>query len=156
MKRIVLMTGFLLAAIPAEAADYAVITLTSDIARPADQVWSRIGGYCAIQDWLGTKCILTQGMGEVGTIRNLNGTIDELLVGKTAHSYSYTQPASPILYHGTLAVEPVDAGHSRIVYTLLYDQAPLATPEAQAANRAQRTTRFQAGVDKMKQIAEAP
>ena len=54
------------------------------------------------------------------------------MVAKTPLSYAYTQPTSPILYHGNLAVEVIDAGHSRIVYDLLYDAAPLATPEAQA------------------------
>ena len=96
------------------------------VERSADQTWSRIGDYCAIKDWLGTSCVITAGSGDVGTIRHLNGATDELLVAKTKYSYAYTQPTSPILYHGNLAVEPVDATHSRIVYTLFYDQAPLA------------------------------
>ena len=78
------------------------------------------------------------------------------MVGKTPLSYAYTQPASPIAYHGNLAVEVIDAGHSRIVYDLLYDAAPLATPQAKAEDIAKRKTRFEAGMDKMKQIAEAP
>jgi len=150
---IALLTGL---APPAMAADYAVIQMETMVDRSADQTRSRIGDYCAIKDWLGTTCVITAGSGDVGTIRHLNGTIDELLVAKTRYSYAYTQPASTILYHGNLAVEPVDATHSRIVYTLLYDQAPLATLEAQAANRTQRTTRFTAGLAKMKAMAEAP
>lgn len=123
--------------------------------RPAALVWARVGGYCQIEAWFGTKCVYTSGTGEIGTNRRLNGTIDELMVGKTPLSYAYTQPASTMLYHGNLAVEPVDAGHSRIVYHLLYDAASLATPEAKAADIAKRKTRFEAGMDKMKQIAEA-
>lgn len=157
MRRI-FATASLMAALmtPALAADYTAIRMETDVDRSADQTWSRIGDYCAIQTWLGTSCVITAGTGDVGTIRHLNNSIDEILVAKTKYSYAYTQPTSTILYHGNLAVEPIDATHSKIVYTLLYDQAPLATPEAQAANRAQRTARFTAGLAKMKSMAETP
>jgi Polyketide cyclase / dehydrase and lipid transport len=154
MKR--LLIGLLaFASVPAQAADYVVIHMERTVDRPAALVWSRVGGYCQIEAWFGTKCAYTAGNGEIGTNRRLNGTIDELMVGKTPLSYAYTQPASPLLYHGNLAVEVVDAGHSRIVYDLLYDAAPLATPQAKAEDMAKRKTRFEAGIDKMKQIAEA-
>ena len=84
------------------------------------------------------------------------GNTNELMVAKTPLSYGYSQPLSPIYYHGNLSVEVVDATHSRIVYDLLYDAAPLATPQAKAEDIAKRKTRFEAGIDKMKQIAEAP
>ena len=154
MKKI-LIGLLLLAAIPAQAADFVVIHMERTVDRPAALVWARVGGYCQIEAWFGTKCVYTSGTCEIGTNRRLNGTIDELMVGKTPLSYAYTQPASTMLYHGNLAVEPVDAGHSRIVYHLLYDAASLATPEAKAADIAKRKTRFEAGMDKMKQIAEA-
>ena len=64
---------------------------------------------------------------------------------------------SPIFYHGTLAVEPLDRGRkTKIVYTLLYDQAPLGTDQAKAENRAQRTKRFSEALDAMKALAESP
>ena len=154
-----LSTIALLAALtaPALAApDYAVIHMEANVDRSADATWGKIGDYCAIQAWLGTSCVITAGNGDVGTMRHLNNTIDEIMVAKTKYSYAYTQPATTILYHGNLAVEPIDATHCKIVYTLMYDQAPLATPEAQAANRKQRTDRFTAAVAKMKAIAEAP
>jgi hypothetical protein len=155
MKKILI--GLLaLASLPAQAADYVVIHMERNVDRPAALVWSRVGGYCQIEAWFGTKCVYSAGNGEIGTNRRLNGTIDELMVGKTPLSYAYTQPASPILYHGNLAVEAIDAGHSRIVYDLLYDAAPLATLQAKAEDIAKRKTRFEAGIDKMKQIAEAP
>ena len=133
-----------------------VIVLTADVNRGADVVWGKVGGYCAIADWFKATCTYTSGAGDVGTIRRLNGMIDEVMVAKTRYSYTYTQPTSTILYHGTLEVQPVDSGHSKIVYTLIYDQEPLGTPDAKAANRKQRATRFQTAVDTMKAIAEAP
>ena len=140
MKKIIAGAALLSAlSFPALAADYTTIHLNVAVNRPAEAVWAKVGDYCAITDWLKVKCMLTSGTGEVGTIRQLNGTTEEILVAKTPLSYAYTQPASTILYHGTLEVRPVDAGHSQIFYTLMYDQAPLATPEAQDANRQSRT-----------------
>ena len=77
------------------------------------------------------------------------------MIAATPYSYSYTQPATTILYHGTLAVEPLDRGRkTKIVYSLFYDQAPLGTDQAKAENRAQRTKRFSDALDAMKAMAE--
>ena len=142
---------------PSPQPDYAVITLTQDVARTPDQTWAKIGPYCAIADWLKVTCALTAGSGDVGTIRQLNGRTLEILVAKTPYSYTYTQPTTTILYHGTLAVEPADGGrHSRIIYTLFYDAAPLATPEKKAADRESRSKRFGAALLVMKAMAETP
>ena len=146
-------------AVPDTPKDWSVITMTMDVARPADVTWERIGGndYCAIIKYLNMKsCSYTVGSGDVGTNRVLNGTIHELLVAKTSRSYTYAQPTSPIFYHGTMAVEPVTATTSRIVYTLIYDQAPLATPEAKAANSDRRRATFTAAIERMKAAAEGP
>lgn len=156
MKKFIAAAGLICAlALPAQAADYAVIHLNIAVNRPAEAVWAKVGDYCAISNWLKVKCDITSGSGDVGTIRNIDGKIPEIMVGKTPLSYSYAQPASPIFYHGVLEVRPVDAGHSQIFYTLMYDQAPLATPEAQEANRKSRTTRFQGAIEAMKASAEA-
>ena len=139
--------------------DYVTIVLTQDVARTPDQTWARIGDYCAISVWFKVDCAITGGDGKgVGTVRSLrNGAVTEIMVAKTPYSYTYTQPATTILYHGTLAVEPADGGaHSRIVYTLFYDVAPLTTAQARQADRRQRTARFGAALDKMKEMAETP
>jgi hypothetical protein len=147
---------------PALAADpdYVTIVLTKDVNQTPDKTWAKVGPYCAIQDWFKLPCSIAAGDGNsVGTVRNLkrdNNTIVEVMVAKTPRSYTYTQPATTILYHGTLAAEPADGGrHTRLVYTLFYDAAPLATPEAKAADRASRTKRFSDGLDAMKAMAEA-
>jgi hypothetical protein len=77
-------------------------------------------------------------------------------VARTAPSYNYAQPFTPIFYHGTLAVEPVDRSHSRIVYTLIWNQTAVGDAAAQAAARDGRKTRFQAAVDKMAAEANGP
>ncbi|HVV28134.1 MAG TPA: SRPBCC family protein [Rhizomicrobium sp.] len=155
----------LLAAMPAAAApEWNTILLEKVVDRTPDQVWAKIGGYCAIQQWLKlNSCVITAGNGvSVGTNRRLNNRIDEIIVAATPHSYTYAQqpsdiqPVSPIFYHGTLAVEPLDGGRkTKIVYTLFYDISNLDTPEKRAADRAQRTQHFGEGLDRMKAMAEA-
>src|ERR1700760_4291592 len=117
----------LLVSVPASAAEYTTILLEKVVNRTPDQTWAKIGPYCAIATWLKVTCVITTGNGvSVGTNRLLNGNNNEIMVAATPYSYSYTQPASTILYHGTLAVEPIDRGaHTKIVYTLFYDQSPL-------------------------------
>lgn len=155
IKGIVAATLGAAIASPALAADYAVVVQDVTVDRPADVVWAKVGGYCAIGDWLKIKCVYTSGSGDVGTMRQLADRIDEVMVARTARSYTYTQPASTILYHGTLEVQPLDRTHAKIVYTLFWDQAPLPTPEAKQADRDQRTQRFHTALETMKALAEA-
>ncbi len=131
--------------------NWATIVMTANVGHNADEAWKRIGGndYCAFIKFLGmNSCVLTVGTGDVGTNRRLNDRIDELLVSKTSRSYVYAQPTSPIFYHGTMAVEPVTATTSRIVYTLVYDNANIA-PAERAAEMDRRRVRFQEAIDKM-------
>jgi hypothetical protein len=137
--------------------NWATIVMTANVNHNADEAWKRIGGndYCAFIKYLGmNSCVLTVGSGDVGTNRRLNDRIDELLVSKTSRSYVYAQPTSPIFYHGTMAVEPVTATTSRIVYTLVYDNANIP-PEGRAAEMDRRRVRFQEAIDKMAAAAHA-
>jgi hypothetical protein len=139
----------------AKAADDTTIVQDITVDRPADAVWKTVGGFCDIKAWLSVSCVYTSGAGDVGTVRRLADRIDEVMVGKTPRSYTYTQPTTTILYHGTLDVQADGPGRSKIVYTLVYDQAPLATAEAQAADRAQRAKTFAGALANMKKLAEA-
>jgi hypothetical protein len=143
---------------PAQAAEYTTIILEKMVDRTPDQTWAKIGPYCAIAQWLKVTCVITAGNGvSVGSNRLLNGNNNEIMIAATPYSYSYTQPSTTILYHGTLAVEPMDRGRkTKIVYTLFYDQAPLGTDQAKAENRAQRSKRFDEALDAMKAMAESP
>jgi hypothetical protein len=58
--------------------------------------------------------VITAGNGvSVGSNRLLNGNNNEIMIAATPYSYSYTQPASTILYHGSLAVEPLERAAAR-------------------------------------------
>lgn len=146
-----------------QPADWTILRLTADTNKPAAVTWDRIGGH----DWCGILrfldrlkgCTINSGKGEVGSVRTVMvGTTStiEMAVARTPLSYTYAQPFTPIFYHGTMAVEPVDATHSRIVYTLIWNQTPVGDAAAQAAAREGRQKSFQAAVDKMAAAANAP
>jgi hypothetical protein len=150
------LAAFTLAAGAATAAEFVTIPLETTVDRPADITWQKVSEFCAIGGWFKTTCVITSGKdGEVGAVRRIADRIDVVLVAKTAWSYTYSQPKSPIDYHGTVEVQPIDKGHSRIRYTLIYDAEPLKTPEAKAADKERRAKQFTALLTAMKGVAEA-
>ena len=137
---------------------YAVIPMEIEVNRPAKDVWARVGKYCDIAEWLqiAAGCTITAGKdGEVGAVRTVG---NEILVGKTELSYTYTQPVRDgrpyNLYHGTLEVRPVTATTSRLVYTLMFDNSMLADDAARAADLERRRTAFTRALGNMKPLAE--
>lgn len=140
----------------ANAAEYTSILLETEVAKPVAETMKKVGGYCDIKDWMKTTCEYTSGTGEVGTVRRIANRIDEVLVAKTAYSYTYAQPLAPNQYHGTVEFQPAKNGKAtKIVYNLFYDLSTLPTAEAKAADKEGRTKRFQAVLETMKTIAEA-
>ena len=141
----------------ARAAEYTSIVQSIEVARPIDVVMKKSGGYCDIGAWLKTTCVITAGQADqLGAVRRIADRIDEVMVAKTARSYTYEQPLSPISYHGTVEYQPIDAGHTRIVYALFYDLSNLASPEAKTADRDRRAKQFMGVLNTMKAAAEAP
>ena len=135
---------------------YAVIPLEIAVNKPAAEVWKRVGKYCDIGEWLQVACTITSGKdGEVGAVRSIG---NEILVGKTELSYTYTQPVREgqiyIMYHGTMEARPVTATTSKIVYTLMFDNSQLADDAAREADRMRRIQTFQRALDNMKILAE--
>jgi hypothetical protein len=140
---------------PARPAQYVAIVQSIHVDRPVDAVWSRVGGYCDIKNWLKTSCVYTSGAGDIGTNRLVAGRINEVMVARTSTSYTYAQPMAPDLYHGTVEIVP-DQGGSKIVYTIFYDVAGLPDPEARAADEARRAKMFMGALSLMKAFSEAP
>ena len=83
---------------------------------------------------------------------------NEILVGKTELSYTYTQPVRDgrpyNMYHGTLEARPVTPTTSKLVYTLFFDNSGLADDAAREADRARRATQFTTALQNMKILAE--
>jgi hypothetical protein len=142
--------------------EYATIKMQIDVAKPAKEVWAKIGGYCDISKWLNNvDCKITSGDGGIGTVRVLaGGRVTEILVGKTDLSYGYTQPVKEgtwyNLYHGFLEVKPVTDKTSRIFYTLMLDVSDKADKAAKDADIANRKMRFEGALEAMKKLAEGP
>jgi hypothetical protein len=139
--------------------NYISIPMETLVNKPAAEVWKRIGKYCDIGEWfqIAAGCKMISGKeGDVGSVRSVG---NEILVGKTELSYTYTQPVREgrlyNLYHGTLEVRPMGAKKSKIVYTLMYDNSQI--PGDEAAKKAEiegRKKRFEQGVANMKILAE--
>lgn len=160
--------GVALAAEPAGAAatstvsaapTYQTVRMEIDIAKPAKEVWAKVGKYCDIAEWLKLDCKITSGDGGVGTVRDLaGGRVKEILVAQTELSYGYTQPVREgrvyDLYHGFMEARPVTASTSKMIYTLVYDNSMLADQAARDADVARRRMNFEGALKEMKRIAE--
>ena len=155
-----LVSGVAAGATLAAEPEYATVKMEIDVARPAKDVWAKVGGYCDISVWMGFECKITSGDGGIGTVRALaGGRVLEILVAQTELSYGYTQPAKEgsfyNLYHGFMEARPVTDKTSKILYTLVLDVSDKADKAAKDADLAGRRTRFEAALKKMKEISEA-
>ena len=135
---------------------YVSIPMEVTVNRSAAEVWKRIGKYCDIGEWMQVPCTITAGKeDEFGAVRNVG---NEVLVGKTELSYTYTQPVREgrpyNLYHGTLEARPLTATTSKLIYTLVFDNSMLADDAAREKDKAQRTAMFTHALQNMKILAE--
>jgi len=136
--------------------NYVSIPMEIMVNRPAAEVWKRIGKYCDIGEWFQIPCTMLSGKeGEIGSVRSIG---NEVLVGRTELSYTYTQPVREgrpyNLYHGTLEARPVTASTSKLVYTLVFDNSMLPDDAAREKDITQRKTRFMQALQNMKTLAE--
>lgn len=161
MKRILLpaLLGILTASAAFAEAEYRTVQLEIDIAKPAEEVWAKVGGYCDIGQWLNVDCEITSGDGEMGTVRVLaGGRVTEIMVAKTDLAYGYAQPAVEgqfyNLYHGFMEAKPVDADNSKVVYTLVWDVSNLPDQAAKDADAERRRGMFQGALQNIKRLAE--
>jgi hypothetical protein len=141
-----------------EKPTYVSIHMEVAVNRPAADVWQRVGKYCDIGEWfqIAAGCKILSGTdGEVGAVRSV---ANEVLVGKTEFSYTYTQPVRANrpynLYHGTLEARPVSATTSKLLYTLVYDNSMLPDDAAREKDKASRTATFTRALENMKILAE--
>lgn len=147
------------AGIAAAEPQYTTIKMETDVAKPAKEVWSKVGGYCDIAKWLMVECTITSGDGGMGTVRVLaGGRVTEILVAKTDLAYGYTQPVKEgqfyNLYHGFLEAKPMSDKTTKLIYTLMLDESDKADKAARDADVAQRRMRFEGALKTMKELAE--
>lgn len=140
--------------------EYKTIKMEIDVAKPAKDVWAKVGGYCDIAAWLNVDCTITSGDGGMGTVRVLaGGRVTEILVAQTELSYGYTQPVNEgqfyNLYHGFMEARPVTEQTSKLIYTLVYDVSDKPDQAAKDADVARRRGMFEGALRNMKELAEA-
>jgi hypothetical protein len=136
--------------------DIVVIVSEISIARSPSKAWSVIGEYGTAGKYLNVESSLRQGGGEIGSVRSIGPSVLEVLVGKSEHSYTYTQTAGPMAsfaYHGHVVLFPESDGGCRLAYTISYDQTSM--DEAKRAYEQNRIRpRFEAMIKAMKTDAE--
>lgn len=135
---------------------YVAIEMEIDVNRPAAAVWQRVGQFSDIGEWFQVPCTILSGKdNEIGEVRSIG---NEVLVGKTELSYTYTQPVREgrpyNLYHGTLEARPVTATTSKLIYTLMFDNSMLPDDAARERDIASRRQRFMQALRNMKILAE--
>jgi hypothetical protein len=95
------------------------------------------------------------GSGDVGSVREINGTNIEPMVAENAFSYTCWQSVGNMAAY----VVPRDScgrtGKSRITYTLFYNQAVLASDAQRGSEHERLANRFQDALDSMKAAAES-
>jgi uncharacterized protein YndB with AHSA1/START domain len=122
------------------------LTDHADVDLPAQQVWDVIGDFAAISKWASIIQGQTTEDTPEGRVRTLtmgpDRTVRELEVVSSQFSYTYAMlDRSPDYeYRSTIAVIPLDAGHSRMVLVL-----HVVDPEQDDSALADRYTKFLRG-----------
>ncbi len=135
---------------------YVSVPMSIEVNAPVDKVWARIGKYCDIGEWGIAGCTILSGDGSsIGTVRSIG---NEIMVGKSKYSYTYTQPVREgvkyNLYHGTLEAEALTPTTTRLKYTLVFDNSLLADDAAREKDSTNRTARFTKMLNNAKTLAE--
>lgn len=120
----------------------ATLSRSVDVSGTLSAVWSMIGPFCAIKDWLppvGT-CTENGGVPPVRTLVTKDGkaTFVEAQTARSdaEHSYSYTFKSSPLPvtdYISTIKVVPKSDGVSTVTWSSTYVPDPGKEKDAQEA-----------------------
>lgn len=135
---------------------YVTVPMSVEVNAPVETVWARIGKYCDIGQWGIAGCTILSGDGSsIGTVRSIG---NEIMVGKSQYSYTYTQPVREgvkyNLYHGTLEAVALSPVATRLKYTLVFDNSLLPDDAAREKDIANRTARFTKMLNNAKTLAE--
>ena len=138
---------------------YIVVSDSVVVDAPVDKVWTRIGGFCDITEWMNSPewedCKYLQGNRAPASVRSI---VSEVLVGQTQYSYTYAQaPRKDTPYplpHGTLAAEALSPTTTRLSYTMVRDDSMLADDAAREKDIAARHARLAEWLKNMKVLAE--
>lgn len=107
-------------------------------ALPIDALWAILGDFGRTGKWSGRppEACVQEGEG-IGALRSLylddGRVIVDRLEAQSDYSYSYSIVTSPLpykSYRATMAVEPVDVGHTRLRWTGEFEPLGIGDDEA--------------------------
>ena len=133
----------------------AKVNMSQKLNVTADTVWSLIGGFNALPDWL--PAVEKSELKDEGQERVLSlaggGTVVERLVsrddGERVYSYTILDSPLPVAnYNATLRVRDQEDGTCTVDWSTEFD--PAGAPEADAVKVMEGV--FQAGLDSLKKI----
>ncbi|MGF6492150.1 hypothetical protein ABIE56_000303 [Luteibacter sp. 621] len=136
---------------------FATVVVRRKLSVSARVAWARIGNFADAGRFLGIESRVTEGDGNLGSVREVGDTVVEVMVGQTRTSYTYAQiegPMATLCYHGCVAVEADGPDACELTWTLTFDQT-LFSNEQRAAEHERLTQRFEGGVSAMKTLVEA-
>lgn len=117
------------------------VSETVTISGTPEEVWNRIGEFCAVADWHDAVETCTQSTEGAETVRSLDlvggGTLVEVRTDEGSTSYSYRIESGPLPvadYVSTLSATAADAG-TELTWTGTFDAAGATDAEAEAAIR---------------------
>jgi hypothetical protein len=117
----------------ASLASAATLTRSIDVNGSVSAVWSAIGPFCAIKDWLPPvgKCTEDGGVPPTRTLVTKDGqaTFVEIQTARSEadHRYSYAFKSSPLpvkQYNSTIQVTAKGAGTSTVTWSAIYTPEP--------------------------------
>jgi hypothetical protein len=132
MKRYALATA-VLACLGATTAQADTLSLSVEVKGTPSAVWSKIGPFCAIEDWLPPVGTCAEGRQQPATrklvTKDGKATFVEVqtMRNDAEHTYSYAFQTSPLPvsgYTSTLKVTPLKQGNSLVTWTGSYVPTP--------------------------------
>lgn len=137
-----------------------MLTVTAEhvFALPLGELWAILGDFGQTGRWSGRPpeaCVQEgEGIGALRTLTIQDGrVIVDRLEAQTGTSYTYSVVSGPLPYascRATMAVEAIDAGHTRFRWTGEFE--PLGISEAEAVEFTLHI--YAAGIDMMRRMIE--
>ncbi len=137
-KVIFVLTPLLLASSYTYSADFIEVSKSVTISKNIDEVWSKVGDFCAIQDWHPAieKCEAYDDHGTMYRTLTLGdgATISEKHAGTETNSYSYFIKKSPLpvkAYKATFIAE-ADGENTTVTWSTRFKAKDTTDEEAKA------------------------
>ncbi|MFK7995854.1 MAG: SRPBCC family protein [Granulosicoccus sp.] len=144
-------TSLFAVAVPASAANVLMVREKVAFNKTADEVWKRIGDFCAIADWhpAVANCVV-EGETRILTLVD-GGAIEEARTDASAMSYKYTISSGPLPvdhYKASFKIKDKKDGTSMLIWSASFSPKGASEDEAKAVVQGI----FDAGIKGMQEL----